>query len=287
MITLLHPDRAHHLTRDGGRRVGWTEWGPSSGAPVLFCTGAGMTSSMGLAGDAVHELGVRLVCVDRAGLGRSDPDPDKSFARWAEDVAAVLASQGIARAPAIGLSQGAPFAIALAAAGFASSVAIVSGQDELAHPAMREKLHPHVAAMVAAIAADRAGFEASFAARADAAGLWALVLGMSSAPDRAIYEEPAFAAAYRATLHEGFAQGAGGYVRDLTLAMSPWPTPPEAITVPVTLWYGLLDTSPVHSPDFGATLATRFPRATRRTFPDEGGALLWTRSAEILGAIDR
>ena len=119
----------------------------------------------------------------------------------------------------------------------------------------------------------------------DADGLWSLVLGMSSPADRDYYSQPAFAAAYRDALHRGFAQGPAGYVRDLTLALSPWPTPPESITVPTQLWYGRNDTSPVHSPDLGATLATRFPLAVRRVLDDEGGALLWTRSDEILAAL--
>lgn len=297
-ITLPVPERTGGIARDG-RRVGWAEWGPVDGVPVVLCTGAGMTSSMGLAGDDVRDAGVRLLCVDRAGLGRSEPHPDKTFASYAADVAAVLASLGIAeapvtmgppaapdpralRAPVIGLSQGAPFAVALAAAGHANAVAIVSGQDELAHPAMRGLLPTSLSQLIDDIEADVAGFEASFAARVDADGLWALILGMSSARDRAVYEQPAFAAAYRATLRDGFAQGPHGYVRDLTLAMRRWPAPPESIDVPVSLWYGRLDESPVHSPDFGATLAKRFPRATRHVLPDEGGALLWTRGADIL-----
>ncbi|RYF72763.1 MAG: SusC/RagA family TonB-linked outer membrane protein [Cytophagaceae bacterium] len=117
---------------------------------------------------------------------------------------------------------------------------------------------------------------------ADADGMWALVDGMSGPEDRALYREPAFASAYRQALREGFAQGASGYARDLTLAMGRWPVPPEAITVPVRLWYGGRDASPVHSPDGGALLATRFPRAVRHFLPDEGGSLLWTRARDIL-----
>jgi hypothetical protein len=143
-------------------------------------------------------------------------------------------------------------------------------------------LHPDIAGLVAAIEADPASFEASFASQANAEGMWALVTGMSAPTDRALYLEPGFAAAYRRTLAEAFAQGAGGYVRDLTLAMSRWPTQPEDITVPVSLWYGKLDTSPVHSPDFGATLGSRFPNATLHVLPEEGGSLLWTQSRDIL-----
>jgi pimeloyl-ACP methyl ester carboxylesterase len=161
-------------------------------------------------------------------------------------------------------------------------VALVAGQDELAHPVTKRLLHPDVARMVDAIAADRGGFEASFASYADANGLWALIDGMSGPEDRAVYREPAFSAAFRQSLAEGFAQGAAGYARDLTLAMSRWTTQPEDVTVPVSLWYGRLDTSTVHSPDFGVTLASRFPNATLHSLPDAGGSLLWTRSRDIL-----
>lgn len=281
-LSLAFPDRVRHLRLDSGRRVGWSEFGVATGTPVLFCTGAGMTGSLGFGADALRELGVRLICVDRAGLGESSPDPDKTFERHARDVASVLQSEGLVQPSVVGFSQGAPFAVALAGAQLVSAVALVSGQDELAHPPTKLRLAPEVAGMVSAIEADRAGFEAAFTPRVDAEGLWSLVLGMSAPEDRARYSEPAFAEAYRHTLARGFAQGPGGYVRDLTLAMSRWPFPPESISVPVSLWYGRLDTSPVHSPDFGATLGARFPRATVNVLPEERGSLLWTRSGDIL-----
>ena len=290
-LALVPPARDGRVVRPGGRVVGWTEWGAVDGAPVVFCTGAAMTSALGFGADVIDGLGVRLICVDRAGLGRSAPDPDKSFASYAADVAAVLAALGLAPAPAVGFSQGAPFAVALAAAGVAPAIALVAGTDELAHPQVRPRLPAEVGGMIDAIAADRAGFEAAFAARVDADGLWGLIVAMSAEVDRARYQEPGFAAAYRAALHDGFAQGPAGYVRDLTLASSRWPTAPEDVGAPVALWYGALDTSPVHSPDHGATLAARFPRATRHVVAGEGGAILWTGAgailADLLGAVGR
>lgn len=264
------PVREGHLDIDG-RRVGWTEHG--DGEPIVFCNGAAMSSSF-----LFDAPGVRLICIDRAGLGRSSPDPNKSFASYARDVEAVLAHLGIHRPRVIGFSQGGPFAVALA--GLASSLTLVAATDELAHPALRHLLVPDVARLIDAIAADAAGFEATF--RADAEGLWQLILQMSSSHDRAIYEQPAFATAYRQALAEGFAQGPAGYVRDFVLASQRWPTPPEQIMIPVTLWYGALDTSPVHSPDFGATLAGRFPQVVRHLLADEGGSLLWTRARAIV-----
>jgi len=283
-IELRAPDRRGHIPR-GARRIGWTEWGPSAGTPVVFCAGAGTSSSLGFGADVLAELGLRLRCVDRAGLGRSDPDPDKTLASYAADVRAVLADDGLAAAPVIGFSQGAPFAVALAGAGVATSIALVSPQDELAHPRLRPLLHPEIAALVDAIARDRAGFEAALGARADADGMWRLVVDMSAPIDRARYTEPGFAAAYRQALAEGFAHGPAGYVRDLVLALAPWSTRPEEVACPVELWCGALDTSLVHSPDAGATLATRFRDVRRHVLPDEGGSLLWTRSREILASL--
>ncbi len=279
---LRPPDRHDQLVRPDDRVVGWAEWGAPDARPVLFVTGAAMTSTMGFGADDLASLGLRLVCIDRAGLGRSSPDPDKSFASWSADVAAVLDHLGVRSLPIIGFSQGAPFALALAHAGLATSLALVSPQDELSHPAMRPQLAPEVQALVDAVAHDPAAFEADFAQRVDADGFHALVLAMSGPADRAVYAEPAFAAAYLDTLRDGFAAGPAGYVRDLTLALSPWPTGPESVSIPVHLWHGLLDTSPVHSPDHGLSLAARFPRATRHALPDEGGSLLWTRARDIL-----
>jgi hypothetical protein len=56
----------------------------------------------------------------------------------------------------------------------------------------------------------------------------------------------------------------------------------EQISVPTSLWYGRMDSSTVHSPDFGSTLSNRIPGASLHIFESEGGSLLWTRSREIL-----
>jgi pimeloyl-ACP methyl ester carboxylesterase len=241
-----------------------------------------MSGSLGFGAGDVASLGVRLVAIDRPGLGRSDPDPEKTFATWADDVAELVREANLRAPLAVGFSQGAPFALALAARGVVGGVAIVSGQDELSHPTIRPLLHPDVAGMVEEVERDADGFERRFADLATAEVLLRLILEMSGERDRGVYGDASFAPALENTLREGFAQGARGYARDLVLALGRWPFEVEAIDVPVDLWYGGLDTSPVHSPDFGATLAARLRHATRVVDPDEGGSILWTRSQDIL-----
>jgi pimeloyl-ACP methyl ester carboxylesterase len=105
---------------------------------------------------------------------------------------------------------------------------------------------------------------------------------MSSARDRAFYSSEGFSAAYRRCLTEGLSQGAVGYARDLVNAFGRWPIRLEDITIPVDLWYGGLDTSTVHSPDFGATLAARLPNASITVGAEQGGSILWARARDIL-----
>jgi hypothetical protein len=165
------------------------------------------------------------------------------------------------------------------------AIAIVSGQDELAHPHLRPLLHPDVAGMIAAVQQDPVAFEQHFSQIATADGLWQLIIGMSAECDRILYESETFGAAYQRALQEGFSQGAQGYARDLINTFSLWTVKLEDITVPVDLWYGGLDTSTVHSPDFGATLASRLPNASHTINPEEGGSILWTKSRDILAKL--
>ena len=92
------------------RAMSWAEWGPEDGVPLLFCPGAGTSSALGFGAEAVDALGVRLIALDRPGLGSSDPDPERTLTSFADDVRAFIAARDV-RAPLIvGFSQGAPFA---------------------------------------------------------------------------------------------------------------------------------------------------------------------------------
>jgi pimeloyl-ACP methyl ester carboxylesterase len=276
------PDRRASLALPDGRRLAWSEWGPVDGAPVVFCTGAGMSGALGFGADGLAPLGLRLLAPDRPGLGASDPDPAKTLTSFAADVGALLGGRP---ASVVGFSQGAPFALAIAAAGHATALALVSAQDELAHPALRPRLTPQLAELVAAARDEPAALAARVARTAGAEWLWNMILTMSAPEDRAVYTAEPFATLYRTALDEGFAQGPAGYARDLAIALGPWPYRPEDIAVPVHLWFGARDTSPVHSPDHGATLSARLPDATLTVVQDEGGAVLWTRAGDILAAL--
>lgn len=272
-VKIAPPDRTGRLVLPGGRALGWAEWGPPEGRPVLFCPGAGTSRSLGFGAGIVDRLGIRLISLDRPGLGASDPSPGRTLGSWAEDIRAA----GLEGTPVVGFSQGAPFALACAAAGVATRVAIVSGADEIAAPHFRAGLPDELRGLVDLVATDPEAAEAVFA-RLTPDALWDMIVPNS--PDRAFYESPGFATAYRQAMAEAFRQGPAGYARDTVLAMGRWPFDLGRIAVPVSLWYGELDLG--HSPDQGESLASRIPGARRHLVPEAGGAVLWTHAHEIL-----
>jgi pimeloyl-ACP methyl ester carboxylesterase len=107
-----------------GRLLGWAEWGPRDGTPVLLCPGAATSRWPGFGPEAVDELGVRLVSVDRPGLGASTPLPGRTFADFAADIRRLCELRELGRPAMVGNSQGAPFALACAAAGVVSALAM-------------------------------------------------------------------------------------------------------------------------------------------------------------------
>lgn len=264
-----------------GRKLAWHAWGPVGGAPVLFMPGAGMSGRLGFALEHLDELDIRLIGIDRPGLGGSDPDPDKTLQSVAGDIGTFTAAKLSAPVRAIGYSQGAPFALALAAQGHVTTLALVAGQDDFAYAQTRALLPDFVARMCERIVTDPESV-ATEVGQASPDWLHSFIIETSHPNDAAFYSAEPFAAAFAAALQAGFAQGSAGYVRDLLIAAGRWPFRAEDITVPVDLWYGLDDTSPVHSPDFGEILSRRLPRATLHQVEGEGGRILWTRGADIL-----
>jgi pimeloyl-ACP methyl ester carboxylesterase len=268
------------LALPDGRALAFRAYGPETGAPLLFVPGAASGSRMRFGEELLDGRGLRLLSVDRPGLGRSDPHAGKTLATVGDDLRRLTATLG-GPVPVVANSQGAPFALAAALAGAASRLVLVSPVDEVAHPATAVLLPGPVRELVAAVAASREKAAARFAGFT-AESFFDFVLGGSSPSDARVFGDPGFRGLLRAALDEGFRQGPGGYARDTVLAMSAWQLELDAIDVPVTVLFGSDDTT--HSPDRGATLVARIPTAERLVVPGVGGSLLWARPDLVLDA---
>lgn len=106
--TLLLPD---------GRRLGYAEYGDTAGKPVVYCHG-GLSSRLDISWcqQQCKQLAVRLLAIDRPGIGLSDRQPNRTLLDWGEDVRAFAETLSIEKFAVLGWSNGAPYALACAAA---------------------------------------------------------------------------------------------------------------------------------------------------------------------------
>ncbi|MEU0228427.1 hypothetical protein ABZ177_29330 [Streptomyces sp. NPDC006284] len=149
-VLVTAPARLGETGLPDGRLLGWAEWGPPDGVPVLLCPGAATSRRRGFGAGVVDAPGVRLVCVDRPGPGASTPAPGRTFADFATDVRALCALRGPGRPPWSATPRGAPFALARAEAGVASVLSLVSAADEAAAPEFAAALPAELRALCCA-----------------------------------------------------------------------------------------------------------------------------------------
>jgi len=281
-------ENARHTVPVGDRRVAGRDYGPRDGRPVLFIAGAASGSSMSFATEhMLHDAGIRLLTMDRPGMGDSTTDPTRTLASTVRDYRRYVEHVvGAARlpVPVVANSQGSVFGLAAALGGWVSRLVLVSPADEVAFPAIRALL-PSEAVQLSELASSDPRAAERILAGFDADKMERLVLDGSGPQDRTAYSSPAFLVMYRRALREGFADAGAGYVRDTLLAMQPWDLPLDDVRCRVDVLFGAQDTG--HSPDQAATLTRRIAGARRELFPDAGGALLWTHAPDVLAHLSR
>ncbi len=108
------PENSFIRLRDG-RRLQSLEIGKSEGFPIFHFHGNGSSRLELLTVQAAAAtFEVRLICLDRPGIGGSDQRPGYRLLDWPDDVVEVADQLGIDRFAVEGFSGGAPFALACA-----------------------------------------------------------------------------------------------------------------------------------------------------------------------------
>ncbi len=267
-----------------GRTLAYREYGPAAGSPLIFLPGAGCGRLMRFGDDSLlAAYGVRLISVDRPGLGASTADADKSLGSVASDLAHLMAVVSAEPVVVIANSQGAPFGLALTRHEQVRSLVLASPIDDLGHPPTTALLGSPHRAFVHDVADDPAAAETNLQ-EFGADDLYRMVMSGYPASDAPTYGRPEFQAMFRSALADGFGSGAAGYARDTVLATLPWPAELFDRRVPVSILYGADDDA--HSPDHAATLAHRLG-ARRQIVDGVGGSLLWARPELVLDSVRR
>ena len=273
----------------GGRSLSYRGYGPPDGQPVLFfpgTPGSAVEWSMWPSGSA-ERSGIRVIAVDRPGLGWSDWQPRRRVLDWPVDVTALADALGLQRFAVLGYSGGVPYALACGQLlpDRVSAVTLVGcvGPDE--EPGLVAGLSPQVARMRQDCRRHPRRAWLTWAGVRFAVARYperVLTRSMSALPDpdRAALAEPGLGQAYLEDLRRALRQGPRGAVTDMALMASPWGLRPELIRAPVRVWQGEQDRNA--PPVMARRLAAVIPDCTATFCPDDGHLSIIGRHAEAM-----
>jgi pimeloyl-ACP methyl ester carboxylesterase len=236
----------------GHRSLAYLEAGDPSGPLVLHNHGGPSSRLEAQLFDAsARAHGLSLVCVDRPGIGGSDPQPGRSFASWADDLLALADGFGARQFAVTGWSEGGPWALAAAAyldPARLANVSCIAGASYGTFGAnWAARYQSSVDALGGRLALHfRPGFRLMYellgltVTRFEASYLQALKksIGVS---DQKVLSDEGVCSAFLTASHECFRQGAEGLVLDATLLYEAWPFDMTAVRRPVHFWQGTDD----------------------------------------------
>ncbi len=237
------------LTLDDGRTLSYVDIGDPQGKPLFYCHGwPSCRLEAHLLDPLVDSLGLRLISIDRPGLGQSTLQHKRRLADWPADLAAVANALQLDRFLVLGTSGGAPYAAACAHAlpHRVQATALVSGLGPLDSAIAKTlpgplrwsfqlcRKAPFTAYISFALSARRLkrNPQRSMARRR----------AVTPEPDRTTLAQPQVAAALIAADQETYRNGIRGAIWEGGLYARPWGFALEAIPGPVHIWHGGRDT---------------------------------------------
>mgnify|MGYP001401246000 CR=1 FL=1 len=284
-------DTTASITTRDGRTLAFLEVGDPRGPLVLHNHGGpGSRLEARLFADAALAHGLRFVCVDRPGIGRSSPQHERSYAGWAEDLTALADALGQHQFGVTGWSEGGPWALAAAAYVDPRRLRHVTSVAGGSYGAFGDNWAARQMSTIDALGGFLAlhfepGFRLMYAALGVTAehfrGTYVAQLRRAVNPyDARILASPAVETAFCESSAECFAQGSDGLVRDAETLYRRWSFDVGAIGRPVHVWQGTDDRL---VPAFiNRTVADRMPGAVWHEVEGAGHLVAVGAADEIL-----
>jgi len=246
-----------------GRHLAYEVWGDPDGTPVMFQHGTGDSRLARHPDDSVMtSLGVRLITVDRPGVGQSTPKPGRTLLDWAYDAQALVDTLGLETFVVAGWSGGAPHALAIAhvLGDRVSAVVLASALTPFDQPGTRDMVLNrdlrniwrlnHLKMLARAV-----GRYESRKAEKDLSAFVDHIYHDAPA-DFPVLTDPQLRPMFEEEMGQALAQGGVGVLDDMW-AFLDWGFRPEDVTQHVELFHGEQDD--ILSLDMGRTLAARLP----------------------------
>lgn len=265
------------LKVDGGRRLGFAEFGPPTGRSLFWLHGTpgARRQIPSEARDFAEREGIRIVGVDRPGIGSSTPHVYDRIADFATDLGVVADRLGIHEMGVIGLSGGGPYALAaghaladrVKAVGVLGGVAPTTGPDAIGGGLVSLGRR---AAPVIAVARVPIGVGLTTAIRVvkpAASRALDVYARLSPEGDRRLLNRPEFKAMFLDDLLNGSRKQFSAPLADVLLFSRHWGFDLADVTVPVRWWHG--DADHIIPYAHGEHVVRRLPDAELHALPGE------------------
>ncbi|OBI98356.1 alpha/beta fold hydrolase [Mycobacterium asiaticum] len=292
-VAIDRPKLEGNIAVGEGRQIGFAEFGAPQGRAVFWLHGTpGARRQIPTEARVYAEHhNVRLIGVDRPGIGSSTPHQYETLSAFAEDLRVIADTLGIEKMAVVGLSGGGPYTLACAAGlpervvavGVLGGVAPTQGPDAISGGAMDLGLR---VAPLLKFGGSPLRIGASLLIQAvrpiasPALDIYAL---LSPQADRHLLTRPEFKAMFLDDLLNGSRKQLAAPFNDVILFARDWGFRLADVKVPVRWWHGDHD----HIIPFahGEHAVSRLPNAELFHLPEESHLAGLGRGEEILATL--
>lgn len=278
------------LNLSDGRSLGYAEYGPADGDPLVFCHGTpGSRYTRHPDTALLEEHGVRQVTLERPGYGRSTYQPGRELLDWPHDVREAADALGFDQFAVAGFSGGGPHALVCAARlpERVTSAVVINGIGPVHPPGatdgltLKNRLQLRLVGLP--LVPKLMFWPLARKIRTDTDAAIDTFGDTFADVDAQVLRRPDVRAMFHQDFSAAVEQGTRGYARDARILTHPWGFDLAEVPVPVDLWHGELDENvPIPMARF---VADELPSCTHHIYSSEGHLLMFDYVQEMLSAL--
>jgi pimeloyl-ACP methyl ester carboxylesterase len=290
MVDVERPKLEGTVAVRGGRRLGFAEFGSAQGRAVFWLHGTpGGRRQIPIEARAFAERrNVRLIGLDRPGIGSSTSHVYDNVLMFADDLRIVADTLGVDRMAVVGLSGGGPYTLGAAyampervvAAGVLGGVAPIVGPDAIEGGLLKLGALAAPLLAVAGVPIGAATTAAIRVVRPFASPIIDLYGRLSPEADRRLLARPEFKAMFLDDLLYGSRKQMAAPFADVVVFARDWGFRVPDVKVPVRWWHG--DTDHIIPFEHGLHMVNLLPDAEFHHLPGESHLGGLGASEEIL-----
>jgi pimeloyl-ACP methyl ester carboxylesterase len=292
-IAIARPKLEGNIAVGEGRQISFAEFGAPQGRAMFWLHGTPGARRQIPTEARVYaeEHDIRLIGVDRPGIGASTPYRYESIASFADDLETIADTLGIDKMAVVGLSGGGPYSLGCAArlpdrvavVGVLGGVAPTQGPDAISGGAMTLGLR---IAPLLKFGGNPLRIGASMLIQSirpvASPALYAYAL-LSPEADRHLLTRPEFKAMFLDDLLNGSRKQLAAPFNDVMLFAKDWGFRLDDVKVPVRWWHG--DHDHIIPFSHGEHVVSRLPYAELFHLPEESHLAGLGRGEEILSTL--